>query len=80
MVVEPNHREWLKLMKGEVERGKLCLDHKKKLNWRVCSNRVTDAYGLDLTGSHDPSRMRGNNGRVYDSAIWGRSVPIVRSH
>lgn len=80
MVVEPNHREWLKLMKGEVERGKLCLDHKKKLNWRVCSNRIADTYVLDLVGNHDPSRTSGNNGRVYDSAIWGRSVPIVRSH
>lgn len=80
MVVEPNHQEWLKLMKGEVERGKLCLDHKKKLNWRVCSNRVADMYVLGLAGSHDPSPTRGNNGRVYDSAIWGRSVPIVRNH
>ena len=28
MVVEPNHQEWLKLMKGEVDPGKICLDHK----------------------------------------------------
>ena len=80
MVVEPNHQEWQKLMKGEVERGKLCLDHKKKLNCRVCSNRVADVYVFGLAGNHGPSHTSGNNGRVYDSAIWGRSVPIVRSH
>lgn len=34
MVVEPNHQEWLKLMKGEIDPGKLCLDH--KLNERKC--------------------------------------------
>lgn len=30
MVIEPNHEEWNKLMRGEVEKGKSCLDRKLK--------------------------------------------------
>ena len=30
MVIEPNHQEWEKLIKGEVEKGKSCLDRKYK--------------------------------------------------
>jgi inorganic diphosphatase len=30
MVIEPNHKEWEKLVNGEEERGKLCLDRKYK--------------------------------------------------
>ena len=30
MVIEPNHKEWEKLVNGEEEKGKLCLDRKYK--------------------------------------------------
>lgn len=30
MVIEPNHQEWEKLIKGEVDPGKSCLDRKYK--------------------------------------------------
>ena len=33
MVIVPNHQEWEKLLKGEVDPGKLCLDRKYK--WLV---------------------------------------------
>ena len=29
MVIEPNHQEWEKLIRGDEEKGELCLDRKK---------------------------------------------------
>ena len=36
MVIEPNHKEWEKLIRGEIDKGSSCLDRKYK--YIVCLN------------------------------------------